>query len=254
MDIYRLLTGCLLTAVIISSNIATADQLIVAAANSTCTSLEKIAESFRRQHAVDVELICKSSGRLAKGLTGSSIQADIFISANQKWIEYANVNGIVVMDSITTLWGNTLVVAAPMPSTLEITSLSDLAGSNVKTVIIGDPGTAPFGRYAKQAMKACDIWDKIRSKVNTRKHISLAASTLGKADKNTVGILYVTNIDNSLKILYTINESLHDPIRYYAALTTKGNDNPNAELFLHFLSGYETNDIIKDAGFKVLDE
>jgi len=59
-----------------------ADNLVIAAANSTCSTIKKIGALFEQQHAITINYICKSSGRLAKGINGKSIATDIYISAN----------------------------------------------------------------------------------------------------------------------------------------------------------------------------
>lgn len=251
---YRLLYVFLLPVVILANSAAGANQLIVAAANSTCTVIKTLIDEYQHQQKVDVELICKSSGRLAKGLAGGAIRADIFISANKKWMDYATTNGIVAGETIATPWGNALAVVAPANSPLEMTGLPDLAKKNIQTIIIGDPGTAPFGRYAKQAMETTGIWDEVLIKLQTRKHITLAAETLAQADEHTVGILFVTNIDDQLKTLYIIDESLHDPVRYYLALTSKARGDPLAESLLNFLLGNRADDLFKRAGFLVLNK
>lgn len=167
-------------------------------------------------------------------------------------MDYMVKEGAVEAGSVTSPWGNSLVVAAPRKSALEIEKWSDLQSSNIKVVMIGDPGTAPFGRHAKQALETAGIWKNVRKKIQTKKHISLLAETLAVSDAHTVGILFITNVSDDLKVIYTIDESLHKPIRYYMAPTRKTVNKSLADSFLHFLRGGQVNDLVEEAGFIVV--
>jgi len=152
-----------------------ADNLVIAAANSTCSTIKKIGALFEQQHAITINYICKSSGRLAKGINGKSIATDIYISASKKWMDNMLENKIVDQNAVSSLWGNALVIAVAKKSSIKLDSLAELTSDKIKTILIGDPGTAPFGRYAKQALSSSGVWTQIKNKIETKKHITLLA-------------------------------------------------------------------------------
>ena len=116
--------------------------------------------------------------------------------------------------------------------------------------MIGDPGSAPFGRYAKQAMQNSQIWTDVKKKIKTKKHITLLADTLVHSDSATVGILFSTNVNSDkLKIIYTIDKRLHSPIRYYLAPLKDSLKPLQVDKFLKFLQGSIADKIFRDAGF-----
>lgn len=228
-----------------------ADELSLAVANSTCSAIKEVGKLFEQRSDTTINYICKSSGRLAKGLNGSTIKADIYVSANRKWMDYMIDNALVDSERVTSPWGNELVVASRKDSQLEISEWSELELDKVKTVLIGDPGTAPFGRYAKQSMQYTGIWEKVKNKIKTKKHITLLAEILAESDADTVGILFASNIDERHRKIYSVNESWHPPIRYYLAPIENAANNKKVLALLDFIQGSEAKKIFQDANFKV---
>jgi molybdate transport system substrate-binding protein len=228
------------------------ETLTLAVANSTCTAIKQVGEQFTQQHTnITLNYICKSSGRLAKGLNGEAIQADIYISANKKWIDFMLDHDLVDPDHVTSPWGNELVVAAPASSTLHMNVWEDLAGEDIRIVLLGDPGTAPFGRYAKEALQHTGLWDRVRIKVITKKHITLLAEILAEADPDTVGILFKSNVTDEHKVLYSVDASWHSPIRYFLGPVGNAAERPVVKDFLAYIQSTESSEIFRANGFKV---
>ena len=117
--------------------------------------------------------------------------------------------------------------------------------------MIGDPGTAPFGRYAKEALQHSGVWEQVKRKITTKKHITLLADALGKADDATVGILFVSNLTPKHKQLYAVDETWHSTIRYYAAPLKAAANNTAVTEMLNFMQGSESQAIFRAAGFRV---
>ena len=227
-----------------------ASTLNLAAANSTCSAIKEVGKLFEKRSNTTINYICKSSGRLAKGLNGNTIKADIYISANRKWMDYMINNGMVTSENVISPWGNELVVATRKNSPLKISEWTELTSNKVKTILIGDPGTAPFGRYAKQAMQFTKIWEKVKKKIETKKHITLLAETLANSEASTVGILFASNINDRHKKIYSVNVLWHPPIKYYMAPVKNAVKNKKATALLDFIQGNEAQEIFRAAKFK----
>ncbi len=227
-------------------------KLVVAAANSTCTTLKKAGAVFAQRYDVTLSYTCKSSGRLAKGIKGGMITPDFYISANEKWIKDLARAGFVDHEIVSVLWGNELVLAHPRTHTLDVTSWEDLATMKVTQLLLGDPSTAPFGRYSKQALQSAGLWEQAKSKVSTRKHITLLADDLSGAGAGTAGMLFSTNLTDQLQTALHVPAEWHDPIRYYGAPLVGKEQNPVMVSFFSFLMGPEAQEIFNKAGFKIL--
>src|SRR5574340_1531228 len=195
--------------------LARAGELTLALANSTCSAMHAAGDLYRANHPVQFTYLCKSSGLLAKGLHGGALNADIFISADREWMEFAVANDLVAAYRISLPWGNSLVVAAPKDGPIQHLDWQDLASDKVTAILIGDPSTAPFGRHAKEALEASGLWEQVKGKIQTRKNIELLADSLATSSPGTVGILFKTNLTDLLRQQHTIRKSLHSPIRYH---------------------------------------
>lgn len=252
--ISRSIVGLLMVALgfLPSLSTAAAGDITIAAANSTCDALRKVGTAFSERHGVGVTYICKSSGLLANGLKGGAIKADYYISASKEWMDKAVEAGLVEQKEVRSLWSNVLVVAAPRSSTLTLDSWEKLDSPSIKQILIGDPSTAPFGRYAKQAMETSGLWAKVRPRIATAKNIALLAQTLAAAEEGSVGILFATSLVETLRPLVRVPVNRHDSIRYYSGpLKGRGSDGAVAA-FMAFLDGASGDKIFHEAGFEVL--
>jgi molybdate transport system substrate-binding protein len=234
---------------VISAHNLQTSELVLAVADSTCTPMQRVSKLFNRQTGIHVITICKSSGRLAKGLRGKAIKADFYVSANRAWMDYLIKAGLVEPDKVSSPWTNSLIVAVPRNSGISLNSLSDLASPQIRKIIIGDPGTAPFGRYAKQALQTVGAWNRVREKISIKKHITLAAQAISVAKPGTVGILFSTNVGKSLRTALRIPVNLHAPIRYYAGPLSASADRAEVGAFSQFLTTPATKQIFATAGF-----
>lgn len=243
-------TVCLLAAWLMPAS-ASADTITVAVANSTCSAMQKVGNLFEQRSGHHLNYQCKSSGLLAKGLKGGAISADIYVSASKEWMDFMVGAGLVGSEHVVSPWGNGLVVAVAKGSPLELSAWTELATPKVKTILIGDPGTAPFGRYAKEAMQHTGIWEKAKSKIITKKHITLLADTLAAAEGATVGIMFSSNTTASHRILHRVDETWHTPIRYYTAPLKNAADKAIVAEFLRFMQGKEANAIFAVEGFEI---
>lgn len=230
---------------------AQAGELTLAVANSTCDAMTKAGDAYRANHPVRFTLVCKSSGLLAKGLSGGALSADIFISADREWMDFAVTNGLVASNRVSSPWGNALVVAIPRNSPIRRLDWQDLASDKVTTILIGDPSTAPFGRYAKEALVASGLWDRVKHKIQTRKNIKLLADSLATSAPSTVGILFRTNLTDQLRELHTVKKQLHKPIRYYMAPVGASAGNSEVTAFLNFMRSQSVKDLFEAEGFDV---
>lgn len=224
--------------------------LTLAVANSTCTTVQKVGALYQQEHPVELEYRCKASGLLAKGLRGRAIRADVYLSANRAWMDYMVESGLVSRQRVVSPWGNTLAVAARKESPLRLTHWEDLTSPKVKTLLLGDPSTAPFGRYAKEALESTGLWERVRVKVATKKHITLLADTLADGGLDTVGILFTTNIGDELRILYRLDPEWHSPVDYYLAPVGPAADDAEVNSLLKFMQGEAAREVFEAAGFK----
>lgn len=228
-----------------------AETIHVAAANSTCSALQQLGKLFEQRSGHHIICQCKSSGLLAKGLKGGAISADIYISASKDWMDFMTDAGMIKVAQVKSPWGNELVVATAKSSPLALSGWAELATPKVKTILIGDPGLTPLGRYAKEAMQHSAIWEQTKTKVVTKKHMTLLADILAESDGSTIGIMFRSNVTASHRVLFKVDETWHTPIRYYAAPLNSATQRAIVMEFLRFLLSKDAQMIFAAEGFRV---
>lgn len=230
---------------------ARAGELTLALANSTCDAMKKVEDLYNARHPVRFTNICKSSGLLAKGLLGAALSADVFVSADREWMDFAIENGLAAKDNVTSPWGNALLVATANNSPIKHLAWQELASDQVTLILIGDPSTTPFGRYTKDALEASGLWERVKHKIQTQKNVQLVAETLATSSPGTVGILFRSNITDQLRKLHDVDNKLHKPIRYFMAPLKASAGNAEVAPFLEFMKSKAVQDIFQAEGFDV---
>ncbi|HAY95975.1 molybdate ABC transporter substrate-binding protein, partial [Shewanella sp.] len=112
-QLLRFSTASLFTMVLTSSPIFAADneQVTVFAAASLTNALNEIGQQYEKEHNTKVIFSFASSSTLAKQVANGA-PADLFVSANQKWMDYLIDAKAVDVNSRKTLLKNTLVLIA----------------------------------------------------------------------------------------------------------------------------------------------
>jgi len=233
---------------------AAAEKLIVFAAASLKGSLDDVAKLYEKKSGNTVSISYAASGPLAKQVEAQA-PADVFISADKKWMDYVVKAGAVKKDQAVDLLGNRLVLVAARDSkiSLKIGKGFDLVKAlGDSRLAMGDVKSVPAGTYGKDALDYYGVWKDAEKKAafadNVRSALKLV--TTGEAP---LGIVYETDakVDKGVKIVDYFGEESHKPIVYPAA-PISASKSPATKEFFNFLRGPEATDIFKKAGFTVM--
>jgi molybdate transport system substrate-binding protein len=227
-----------------------AQTLTVFAAASTTNAVTDIAKRFEESHDVKVRLSFASSSTLAKQIENGA-PADIFLSANPKWMDYVSDKGAVVSSSRRDLLGNRIVLIAPEASllrTLTVDSgldLPHLLGDG--RLAMGDPDHVPAGMYGKKALQTLGLWNAVKDKIAAAKDVR-AALVLVERGETPLGQVYATDaaISKKVKVIGVFSEDSHPPIVYPVAMVK---DTALAKEFIGFLNSRISTDIFQKYGF-----
>ncbi len=229
----------------------TPSSVTVFAAASTTNALIDVAAGFTRATQIAVKTSFASSSTLAKQIAQGA-PADIYISANPKWMDYLVEKERVSELRRFDLLGNRLVLIAPKSSTAQVTIAPD---GNLVSILgngklaMGDPDHVPAGIYGQQALKSLGLWADLSAKV-ARAWDVRACLALVERTEAPLGIVYATDaaISEKVKVLSEFPPATHSPITYPAALV--GNPpSPEATAFVQYLRGNEARAIFEKYGF-----
>ena len=231
---------------------ATDEKVIVFAAASTTNALTDIGKIFMERKMGEFTPSFASSSTLAKQIENGA-PANIFLSADQKWMDYLAEKKMIDSASRNDLLGNRIVLIAPadsklgsiaVTSTLKLSEL--LAGGRLA---MGDPDHVPAGIYGKKALESLNLWPSIQDRI-ARANDVRAALLLVERGEAPLGIVYATDaaISDKVKVVGLFPEDSHPPIVYPVAVVA-GQDTPATHRFLVFLKSPEAKAIFEKYGF-----
>ena len=230
------------------------ETVTVFAAASLTNALTDIGKLFEEKKMGGFTASFLSSSTLAKQIENGA-GANIFISADEKWMDYLEKKKLIDPSTRFNLTGNRLVLIAPTDSKLGEVNISKgfnlagfLAGGKLA---MGDPAHVPAGIYGKEALEKLGVWRSVQGSVAPESDVR-AALTLVERGEAPLGIVYATDaaITKKVKVLGTFPEESHPPIVYPAALVT-GNGTPAARSFLEFLKTVQARAVFEKYGFSV---
>lgn len=232
---------------------ARAADITVFAAASLTNALQKAADSYRSKSGKTVALSFAASSVLAKQIEASG-GADMFVSADEAWMNYLDGKGLIQRNTRKDLLGSHLVLIAPAGLNIKVAiaphfDLAKIVGNG--KLAVADPAFVPAGKYAKASLTALGVWDSVQGHLAQAENVrvALAYVTRGEAP---LGIVYTTDAmaEPRVKIVGQFPDDSHAPILYPIALTKDAK--PDAQAFLDYLKGADASAVFRKAGFIVL--
>ncbi|WP_325080884.1 molybdate ABC transporter substrate-binding protein [Klebsiella aerogenes] len=248
----RFLTGAALTLCVSGHALAQDGKVTVFAAASLTNAMQDIAQAYKKERHVEVVSSFASSSTLARQIEAGA-PADLFISADQKWMDYAVDKKSIDTATRTTLLGNSLVVVAPKASDrgdITINAKTDwvslLQGGRLA---VGDPDHVPAGIYAKEALQKLGAWETLSPKLAPAEDVR-GALALVERNEAPLGIVYGSDAvaSKGVKVVGAFPEDSHKKVEYPLAIVD-GHKNATVTAFYDYLKGPEASAIFKRYGF-----
>ncbi|HWK47183.1 MAG TPA: molybdate ABC transporter substrate-binding protein [Stellaceae bacterium] len=234
---------------------ASAADLLVFAAASLKNALDDADDAYRQQTGTTVTAAYAASGPLAKQIENGA-PADLFISADLDWMDYAQGKGLIRPDTRLNLLGNRLVLVAPKTATIPAGDIKPgyplvaLLGDG--RLAIGDPQSVPAGKYAQAALEKLGLWSQVAEHTARAESVRAALVLVGR-DEAPLGIVYETDAaaEPAVKIVGVFPEDSHPPIIYPIAITASS-QKPEATAFIAWLRSPAAAPAFRKQGFQVL--
>jgi molybdate transport system substrate-binding protein len=233
---------------------AHAQQLTVFAAASLTDAMKDVAAKWQAAGHPALSLSFGASSTLARQIEQGA-PANLFASADEKWMDYLAGKNLIVSDTRKSLLGNDLVLVVPANTPMHVTigpdfDFSKLLGPTGR-LATGDPAHVPVGIYAEQALRKLGVWDSIGPRLARTDDVR-AALLLVERGEAPAGIVYGTDaaVSKGVMVAGTFPENTHDPVSYPFAVTKSG-DTPEARALMTFLAGPEARAVFVQRGFKV---
>jgi molybdate transport system substrate-binding protein len=228
--------------------------ITVFAAASMKNALDDVNAAYTAKTGVKTTASYAASSVLAKQIEQGA-PADVFVSADTGWMDYAISKKTINEPTRVDLLGNSLVLIAPKDSKISEVSiapgfdLAKLAGDG--RIATGDVQSVPVGKYAKAALEKLGAWQAAEPKFAMAENVR-AALTLVARGETALGIVYSTDakVEPGVKIVGTFPADSHPPIIYPVAATATAK--PETTEYLAFLRSTAAKNIFEKYGFKFL--
>lgn len=251
----RLLPRPFVLALLLCSSLsARAEEAVrVFAAASLTSALTDIAAQWKQGGHAAPTLAFAASSALAKQIEAGA-PADVFASADRKWMDYLQQRGRIEASTRADLLGNTLVLIAPKGRRFhaEMRKGYDFARAFDGRLCTGEPGVVPVGVYARQSLEALGWWEAIEPRIVGTDDVRTALNFVERGEC-AAGIVYATDaaISGEVETIATFPEDTHEAIVYPIALVR--NARPQAREFLrHLQTSNEAAAVFERYGFALL--
>jgi len=225
----------------------------VFAAASLTNVLQQLGDEFTRSSGVPVRFSFAASSVLARQIEGGA-GADVFVSADQEWMDYLEQRGSIRKSTRRNLLGNRLVLIAPADSRVDLKiepgfALASALGQG--RLATGDPDSVPVGRYAKQALTTLGVWNDVVDRLVRAEDVRHALMFVARGEA-PLGIVYRTDalVEKRVRIVDTFPANTHLPITYPVALTKDAGT--DAARFVDFIRSDTGRSAFQHSGFTVL--
>jgi molybdate transport system substrate-binding protein len=226
-------------------------ELVVAAAADLVFAFREIVPAFERGHRVRVTLTLGSTGHLARQIEHGA-PFDVFFAANMDFVDGLREKGYVRPESVEP-YAQGLIVLATHKNRPLLARLEDLTQNAVARLAIANPGHAPYGMAAKDALERAGLWERVRPKLVYGENINQALQFL--RTENVDAAILALSVAQVPEVRYIlIDRSLYRPITQGVAVTTRAREPDMARAFVRFVNGSEGRSIMRRFGFLLLGE
>mgnify|MGYP001433064611 CR=1 FL=1 len=230
-----------------------ADEVLIFAASSLTLPLQEIARFHNKPSENKVRFSFGASSTLARQIVRGA-PAHLYVSANQKWVNFLIKENLVDQSCNKNLLSNELALITSRHNTFKVNNLPEIINKVILSrgrLAVGNPSHVPLGIYTKQALQNLRLWTKLKSKMAP---LPNARSVLAfiERDEAIAGIVYKsdTHLNKKIKIIYNFPIASHKKITYFAAPTYSARIKEVLE-FCESLNSSRAKNIFKQYGFLV---
>ena len=250
----RVLRRAILAAVALigTSGAAVAADISVFAAASLREAVDAAAARYTAETGDTVSVSYAGSSVLARQIDAGA-PADIFISANQRWMDELEASGAIDPATRLDLLANTLVLVAPATGTASPSGM--VLTPEAVTGAVGDARIAmalvdavPAGIYGREALTSFGLWERLAPQVVQSDNVRSALALVERGEA-PFGIVYATDARvGDVHTVGTFPDGSHTRIIYPMAIV-EGHGSEPVRAFAAYLASPEAWPHFEAAGF-----
>lgn len=184
-------------------------EIRIAAAADLRRVLTALQPAIERACDTKLVFVFGSSGTLKEQILAGA-DYHLFMSADTAFVEELDRAGKLVPGGSAT-YGVGRIVLAWRKDLAPIGTIADLGRGDIRRIAIANPGHAPYGRAAQQAMTSAGVWDGFQNRLVLGENIRQTTDYVeqGNADAGILALALVIDTNTPYRL---IDASLHKPI------------------------------------------
>ncbi|PNH89429.1 molybdate ABC transporter substrate-binding protein [Vibrio diazotrophicus] len=234
-----------------SHSVLAKDTVTIYAASSMTNAVGDLVEAYNQQHDSHIVTVFGGSSSLARQIE-SGAPADVFLSANEKWVSYLVEKKLADIDKVSLIAGNQLVLIKPASSPTQSFKLDQKQEWNKvlddSRIAVGNTDSVPVGIYAKETLTNLGVWSEVKSKLAQTNNVRSALALVERGE-SALGIVYKTDalLTDKVEMLQSFEPSLHGAIHYPLVQL---NDKLSSKQLVDFIQSDEARSILNKYGFR----
>ncbi|GLR73747.1 molybdate ABC transporter substrate-binding protein [Aliivibrio sifiae] len=221
--------------VLLFSSLSVSANVTVYAASSLTNVMNDIVDAYQDETGERVRVSYAGSSSLARQIANGA-PADIYLSANTKWMDYLIEEDQIEAGSKVDLLRNTLVLIASR-STPKENTWQWFIGQKGFRIAMADPRHVPAGIYGKQSLEKQFRWPEVKDHIASGNNVR-SALLFVERDEAPLGIVYKTDalLSKNVTVVEEFPEDSHDPIVYPMAIIKNKKSGQVTDFYQYLLS------------------
>jgi molybdate transport system substrate-binding protein len=226
--------------------------ITVFAAADLAFAFTELVPLFEQRSGARVTLVLGSSGTLARQIEHGA-PADVFFSADRALVDDLARAGAIIPETRSLYAQGRLALAVSKRAGFAPRDLRDLERPEVRRIAIANPEHAPYGRAAKEALRALSLWERLRPRLvygeNIRHTLQFVQAGAVEAAIVALSIASVPEV-----AAVPVDPRLHRPLDQMAAVLRRSGRPELGLALLRLVQGADGRPIMKRYGFLVPGE
>lgn len=229
---------------------AQAGKITIAAAADLKFAMEEIAAAFKNDNpGEEINIVYGSSGKFQTQIRQRA-PYDLYFSADIAFPRELAKKGFAASEVRPYAFGRIVLWSTSMDAAKM--TIADLSDPKISRIAIANPRHAPYGKRAKEALRASGIWEKIEPKLVYGENIAHTAQFVqtGNAQVGIIALALALNPELAKKGGYLlIPDTLHQPLEQGYIITSRAAGNPLAKSFAAYINSKAARAVMSRYGF-----
>ncbi|GMU40722.1 MAG: molybdate ABC transporter substrate-binding protein [Chloroflexota bacterium] len=221
--------------------------LTIAAASDLAPASVDLEPLVEAECDVDVSFVLGSSGQLRDQVRAGA-PYDLFLSADRGFVDGLAQSGDIDPTSVRdyAVGGLALAWRDGLPP---LATLDDLRRADIERIAIASPEHAPYGRAARQALEAADLWDALQPRIVIAENIRQASEYLRSGNVDAA-LLSHSLVVQPARAHLSVDSALHAPLVQASGVVARSAATEAAACVLRVIAEGAGQDVLARYGFE----